>query len=184
MHRIIIVPLAAFAGFLFLTPLITSFILAPLREQEADSADTSAQDPTATQVEGTAPPPIPSVAEAPPQWDGLGLVGTAWQASIARDFGTWDSEMLFMYSFNRPGHVVFKAIDPEIDLDPELSDSRRALRDQMLPVVEGSYTEEGGTIELRVPLMGREGRDTIEIRGPNLYYNNVLMTRIQPFLPD
>lgn len=173
-RTLILSPLIFLAGFFLALPVIVNL-----------GAPPDAGDAAATKAGGDPAPEgsvqIPTVAEAPPQWNAYNLVGTAWQATIARDFGSWDSEMVFMYSFNSPGRVVLRAIDPEIDLDPELSESRRAMRAAMLPFTEGSYEVENGTIHLRIRVMGREADDTIEIRGQDLYFSGVPMTRVQPF---
>jgi len=138
----------------------------------------------------TAEAAIPSVSEAPPEWDEESLAGTAWTADMSNAEGEWKAELIFTYYFQRPGRVILRTTDAEMidESDAEYSEADKILMDSLwdafLSDEAGSYSIEDGTIEMKIMMLGMERSDTIEIRGNDLYYHGVKMTETEPFEPE
>lgn len=171
MQRAIIAVLALVLALILAAPLIGYFT----GDGASEAGDTAAG--------------VPSLTVAPPEWDAERLVGTAWEADMsAAPEEEWQADMVFLYSFNRPGYVVMRTVDTEAEAEEdsaiERSEAQQALleslKEAFLPDFEGSYRVEGGTIHLSVPMLGQPRTDSIEIRGRQLYYHGVPMAQTEP----
>lgn len=165
MNRGILALVAAALALLIVLPLIT-----PSRESPPAEAPPS---PTAP-----APPPIPSVTEAPPAISAQQLVGTTWEA-VATDMPEFDddSQLHFRYAFGPAGQVRLSFTRPDIE---EASPDGRVLFEMLLPDALGQYEVEGAEIRVVADIHGNTRHDRIDIRGHDLFYHGARMVQVDP----
>ncbi len=155
---------------LFALVLIVPPLISALRDNEP------AAEPA---EEAVAPeePSIPSPEEAPPLWDAQRLAGTAWRLDFSQhpdeELQAMENIQHIEFHFTAPGQVRM-----EMGRDEEDGENPMPMWMKTLTSAEGSYEVNGPQMDLRLRTQMGWSEETIDVRGEDLYFSGVSMTRI------
>ncbi len=115
-------------------------------------------------------PSIPSVAEKPPTLDSDDLSGTTWEADLSRAPGKNRSDRIYLFDFKDDGTFTLNTRPLE-----KQDDEKPSLFDALSKDMGGRWTLEGAQVQIEMPMMGKQIKDSLEIRGSDLYYHGQKM---------